>query len=151
MKTIKKSLVLLSATAMFVAPMNFEVFASTTNNATSYNEIATNYDGAILVNNLNELFTAINTYRHTGAAIKINEATLSMEEVKLALSRERGLGTLALWGGSLLLGWVIDGVVVYNTGQSGGAWVAQALELFRQGHRGTHVWPRVPRAMLAFE
>lgn len=46
--------------------------------------------------------------------------------------RERVAGEVLVFVAGILMGYIVDGAIIYATGKSGGAWVAEALEYFEK-------------------
>jgi len=151
----KKLTALLLATIFLIMP-TIPAFAMTTDSTDPTQE-----QKGFKVYSIEELFHIIATEWNPDEMqyIYICTESISPEELALALSRQRGLGTLAVMtrialvvGGPLVayaVGSIIDGFIIFTTGQSASAWASQAmawgLQQFNRGVRGETWWPNVPR------
>ena len=107
------------------------------------------FDGMtiIRVNTFEEALDAINTNAGSENVVVYLGPGIDVEELISILEMQRGTGILKVllafgigFIASDTLGWIIDGVVIFATGQSRADWVADALRAFSQGRRGSFTW-----------
>ena len=96
----------------------------------------------IEVNTLEELFDAINQYSWSEYDVVIYVGCeIVMEEFEVFMSEQRALpAKLLVWAWGIFRGSVVSGIFILATGQSQGAWVADALRAYARGTRGTWHW-----------
>lgn len=57
--------------------------------------------------------------------------------------QERAVGGVAVFLGGILVGWIVDGALIYATGASGGEWVARAFAYLANFPRAKVIYLRL--------